>query len=107
MDKAGLFNPKGTAMRLISSLRISMVASAALFVAACGGHGGETANSAANDLDSNLMVDQAGNDASAMESVANAPEAAPVANVDTTANATATDGGDAGADPVDSNVAGM
>jgi len=96
-------------MRLISTLRVATIAGAALFVAACGGHGADTANTAANDLDSNLIVDQTGNDASAMESVANMPEPAPVANVDTTANdaAAGPSGGDAGADPVDSNVAGM
>ncbi|GAA4817031.1 hypothetical protein GCM10023232_11520 [Sphingosinicella ginsenosidimutans] len=96
-------------MRFISTLRVSMVAASALFVAACGGHGGEAANNTASDLDSNLMIDQAGNDSSAMESVANAPAPAPIVNDTTMSNEAATDtgAGTAAGDTVDSNVAGM
>jgi hypothetical protein len=96
-------------MRLINTMRLSVVAGAALFVAACG-QGNEAANvGAANDLDSNLMLDEPGNDASAMESAANVVEPMPTANVDETANETAPppSGGDAAADPVDSNISGM
>ena len=50
-------------MRHITLLRFSMVAGAALLVAACGGQSGETANTTAgNELDSNLMMDETGNE---------------------------------------------
>jgi hypothetical protein len=95
-------------MRHVTLLRLSMVAGAALFVAACGGHSGETANTTAgNELDSNLMMDETGNDASAMESVANVPEPAAAPEATNEAPAADTGGGSAEGDQVDSNVAGM
>jgi hypothetical protein len=95
-------------MRLITSIRFSMAAGAALFVAACGHHAAETTNtSVANDLDSNMMMAPAGNDASAMESATNVAEPLPTANVGDTSNSSDHGGGDAGRDPVESNVAGM
>ena len=52
----------------------TIVAGAALLVAGCG-TGDDTANLAdANALDANLMLDEPGNDASAMESAVNATE---------------------------------
>lgn len=96
-------------MRLATTLRFSMVAGAALFVAACGGQGTQSADNSASELDSNLMMDEIGNDASAMESVANtpAPAALPAEDEATPAD-TGDNAGDSGvADQVDSNVAGM
>lgn len=92
---------------LLSTTRISIIAGSALFVAACGG--GETATNlgAANDLESNLMLDAPGNDASAMESMTNVVEPLPTANVgdanevDPAAAETST------RDTVESNVSGM
>ena len=90
---------------LLSTTRISIMAGSALFVAACGG--GETAvnESAANDLESNLFLDEPGNDASALESVTNVVEPLPTANVGE-ANAVDPAAGVSG-ETVDSNVAGM
>lgn len=93
---------------LLSTTRMSIIVGSALFVAACGG--GETAvnESAANDLESNLMLDSPGNDASAMESVTNVVEPLPTANLGAEENVFGeTDGGDTGGETVDSNVAGM
>ena len=82
------------------SARLSIAAGAALFVAGCSGN--ESANTAANDLGANIVFEEPANDASAMESAANAIEL-PAENV---AEDTDT-GGDAGADSVESNVTGM
>lgn len=94
---------------LLSTTRISIIAGSALFVAACGGSGETPANQgAANDLESNMMLDTPGNDASAMESVTNVVEPLPTANLGAEENALGeTSGGDTGGETVDSNVAGM
>lgn len=91
---------------LLSTTRISIIAGSALFVAACGG--GETAvnESAANDLESNMLLDAPGNDASALESVAPV-EAAPVVNLGEEEVTGETSGGDTGGNTVDNDVAGM
>lgn len=95
--------------QLLATTRITIIAGSALFVAACGG--GETVvnQGAANDLESNLMLDTPGNDASAMESVTNVVEPLPTANVgepieDDGGEAS---GGDAGGNTLDGNIAGM
>ena len=95
---------------LLSTARISLIAGSALFVAACGG--GDTAanEDAANDLESNLMLDEPGNDASAMESVTNIVEPLPTANLGETTDENVlgeTSGGDTGGNTVDNDVAGM
>src|SRR4030095_2370535 len=77
--------------------RPAIVAGASLFVAAWGG-GGEATNAAAvNAMDSNLMIDEPANDASAMESAVNAPELMPETNAGEGADANGvlgeTDGG--------------
>ncbi len=92
---------------LLSTTRISIIAGSALFVAACGG--GETAvnESAANDMESNLLLDAPGNDASALESVAPIEEAPPVANLGDEEVLGETSGGDTGGNTVDNDVAGM
>jgi hypothetical protein len=92
---------------MTTGLRFSLVAGAALALAACGHQSETAANVTANDLDSNVMMEQTGNDASAMESSTNLAE--PVATTNTAIESNATDhsGGDAAQDPVDSNVAGM
>ena len=97
---------------LISSARLAMIASAALVVTACGDSGETTNNAADETLDSNMMLDTLGNDASALETVGNASETLPpmetgnqVSNsTDVLGN---TSGGDTGGNSVDSNVAGM
>jgi hypothetical protein len=93
---------------LLSTTRISIIAGSALFVAACGG-GGETPvnQGAANDLESNMMLDTPGNDASAMESVTNIVEPLPTANLGAEDNTLRDTGSDTGGETVDSNVAGM
>ena len=95
---------------LTRSARLAIVTGACLFVAGCGG-GGEAANDAAvNAMDSNLMIDEPANDASAMESAVNAPEPMPVTNAgetDTNDVLGETDGGDTGGNTVESNVSGM
>lgn len=94
---------------LLATTRMSIIAGSALFVAACGGGGETTVNQgAANDLESNMMLDSPGNDASAMESVGNIAEPLPTANLGAETNAVEdTSGGDTGGETVDSNVAGM
>jgi hypothetical protein len=95
---------------LLSTTRMSIIAGSALFVAACGGGSETTVNQgAANDLESNMMLDTPGNDASAMESVDNLAEPMPTANLgEAEANVLGeTSGGDTGGETVDSNVAGM
>lgn len=93
---------------LLSTTRISIIAGSALFVAACGGGGQTVANEgAANDLESNLMLDEPGNDASAMESVTNVAEPLPTANVGAPAETDPGAGVTSTGDTVDSNVAGM
>ena len=96
---------------LFHGIRMTALAGAALIVAACGGD--DAADEAANDsLDSNLMLEQPMNDASAMESAANALEPAPPADTgnqgtDSTDVLGNTSGGDTGGNTVESNVSGM
>ncbi|HEX8642135.1 MAG TPA: hypothetical protein VF704_13405 [Allosphingosinicella sp.] len=98
---------------LPAATRIAAIAGAALLVAGCGGDGDEAANQAqANAPDANLMLGAPANDASAMESVANAPEPMETGGNDSQANGTAdvlgnTSGGDTGGNTVDSNVGGL
>jgi len=89
--------------------RLAIVAGASLFVAGCGGGGEATNDAAVNAMDSNLMIDEPANDASAMESAVNAPELTPVTNAGEGDNGVLgeTDGGDTGGNTVDSNVSGM
>jgi hypothetical protein len=93
--------------------KAATIAVAALAVAACGDDGGESANQAgANAIDANAMLTDPGNDASAMESVANATEPAPVANAAEPGNDAGgvlgeTSGGDTGGNTVESNVSAM
>lgn len=89
-----------------STTRLTLAAGAALAVAACGGGADSAANNVvANDLESNLMLDVPGNDASAMESMTNVVEPLPTANV---GEANETEAADPGAgESVESNIAGM
>lgn len=89
----------------------TMIASAALLVAGCGG-GDEATNAAdVNALDANAMLDQPGNDASAMETAANAAEPAVTDTGNQGADSTDvlgnTSGGDTGGNTIDSNISGM
>jgi hypothetical protein len=92
--------------RISATLKISIAAGAALLIVACSS-GGDTANTAVtNDLDSNMMLDVPANDASAMESTANATDTTPVANE--TEDSGASEGGQTSGNSADGNdVAGM
>lgn len=95
-------------MRILP-LRTALIANAALLVAACGGGDGTVAANDGGAADANLALDAPGNDASAMESAANAVEEAPPAeNMANAAEAPEgeTSGGDTGGNVMD-NVAGM
>ena len=85
----------------------AMVAGAALLAAGCG-TGDDAANRAdANALDANLMLEEPGNDASAMESAVNATEPV-VANASEGGNDVLgeTRGGDTGGNTIESNASG-
>ena len=84
------------------STRLSIAAGAALFVAGC--NGSESANTAANDLGGNIVFEEPANDASAMESAANATDLMPAENIAEDAD---TSGGDTGGNSLESNVTGM
>ena len=91
-----------------TATRIALAAGAALTLAACGG---DSADNAANAVDSNLMFEEPSNDQSALESAYNAAEPMPVVN-DTNSGGDVdvsgeTDGGDTGGNTLESNVAGM
>lgn len=92
-----------------TATRIALAAGTALALAACGD--GESADNAANAVDSNLMFEEPANDQSALESAYNATEPMPVmddANAGGDVDASGeTDGGDTGGNTLESNVAGM
>jgi hypothetical protein len=92
---------------LLSPTRISIMAGSALFVAACGGGESTVNESAANDMESNMLLDMPGNDASALESMEPIESAPPVANVGEEDVPGETSGGDTGGNTVDNDVAGM
>ena len=96
----------------IRGSRLALAAGAALLAAGCGGGNEAAADNNAGALNANLMVEQPGNDQSAMESAANATEPMPA----DLGNATTDDGnqvlgdtsgGDTGGNTVDSNISGM
>jgi hypothetical protein len=90
----------------LTTSRLTLAAGAALFVAGCSGS--ESATNAANDLGSNAVLEEPANDASALESAANATEPLPVDNVTNTVEEPQTSGGDTGGNTLQSNdVAGM
>lgn len=90
--------------------RLAMVAGAALLAAGCAG-GDDAANATdTNALDANVMLEEPGNDQSAMESAVNATE--PLAtNTSDDGNTSDvlgdTSGGDTGGNTIESNVSGM
>ncbi len=92
---------------LLSTIRMSIIAGSALFVAACGGGESAVNETVANDVESNLLLDAPGNDASALESIEpieTAPPAAEPVDAQVTGETTAVD---SGGNTVDSDVAGM
>jgi hypothetical protein len=97
----------------IKAAKMAMIAGALLLAPACGDDGDEAANdAAANRLDSNAMLAEPANDASAMEAAVNAAEPAPVGNSGEQGNESGnvlgeTSGGDTGGNIVESNVSGM
>lgn len=91
--------------------RLFLALGAALLAAGCGGGNDATTEDNATALDANLMLEQPGNDQSAVESAANATEPMPAdtGNMTTESNAVLgdTSGGDTGGNTVDSNITGM
>lgn len=92
---------------LFIASRAAVVAGAALALAACGGEAA-TNNNAGNELEANASFDALGNDASAMEAVANTAEIPP-APEDNSADEVdgEAEGGDTGGNNVESNTLGM
>ena len=91
---------------LLSTTRLTLAAGAALIVAGCGGS--ESPGNAANDLGTNAIVEEPYNDASALESAANATEPLPLENATNIVEEPETSGGDTGGNTLQSNdVAGM
>ncbi len=86
--------------------RAALAAAAVLALAACGG---ETTvnNTAGNELDANVMLEEPANDASALEAAGNAVEAPPPADNATNEAEGETEGGDTGGNNVESNTVGM
>ena len=96
---------------LTRSSRLALAGGAALLIAGCGG-GDDAANVAdANALDANTLLDEPTNDASAMESVANATEPAITDTGNQSSNSTDvlgnTSGGDTGGNTVESNISAI
>lgn len=89
--------------------RMAFIAGAALLAASCGGGSEATTENNLSAADVNAMLEQPGNDQSAMESAANMSEPSPAANESTDANGVLgdTSGGDTGGNTVESNVSGM
>ena len=92
---------------LLNTARVAALATAALAVAACSGSE-STDNAVANDA-GNLILEEPANDASALESAANATEIVPLGNeADMPAETPETTGGDTGGNSQQGNdVAGM
>ena len=97
----------------MKAARAAAIAGAVLLMPACGDDGGEAANDAANMTESNAMLAEPANDASAMEAAVNATEPAPVTTNtgepgnDSTDVLGETSGGDTGGNTVESNIGGM
>ncbi len=92
---------------LLISARLAALAGAAMVVAACSGSE-STDNVVANDA-GNMMLEEPANDASALETAANATEMVPLGNeADVPAETPQTSGGDTGGNSQQGNdVAGM
>jgi len=90
----------------LTTTRLTLAAGAALIVAGCSGS--ESASNAANDLGSNVVLEEPVNDATALESAANVTEPVPVDNMTDAVEEPQTSGGDTGGNTLQSNdVAGM
>ena len=89
----------------VTTGRAAMLAGAALIVAACSGSE-STSNTTDNAAD-NMLLEEPANDASALESAANASELVPLDNGADALEAPATSGGDTGGNSMESNVTGM
>ncbi len=92
---------------LLSTTRFSIIAGSALFVASCGGTETTVTGNAANELESNLILDAPANDASALESLETIETPPPVANLGAEEAPGETTGVDTGGNTVDNDVAGM
>ena len=102
-------------MRVIlsRSVTFAFVAGLALAVAGCSGSSEPAAEADANLAESNMILDEPANDASAVESAAAGTQPVDVIETTTTNAAEETEplgetsGGDTGGNTVDSNVSGM
>lgn len=90
---------------IVTAGRVAMLASAALIVTACSGS--ESTSNTADNVADNMLLEEPANDASALESAANATEPLPFDNAANLVEAPATSGGDTGGNSVESNVTGM
>lgn len=106
----------------IQTIKLAGMVSGALLLASCGGGANDTNEAAATQADSNVMFEQLGNDASALEAAGNA---APMEVVNDEASATGspateattqnssqpvlgeTSGGDTGGNTVQGNTTGL
>ena len=86
--------------------KFALLAGAALAVAGCN-RSAPAANNAANEITDNVSLETPGNDASAVESVANAPLPPPPAETNAADNAATTAPPPPTTPNVESNVAGM
>ena len=88
-------------------IKLALLAGTALAVSGCN-RSAPAANNAANEVTDNVTLETPGNDASAVESVANAPLPLPPAETNTAAGNAATSAPPPPPTPnVESNVAGM
>jgi hypothetical protein len=87
-------------------IKFALLAGAALAVSGCN-RSAPAANNAANEIVDNVSLETPGNDASAVESVANAPLPPPPAETNSAGNAATTAPPPPTTPNVESNVAGM
>lgn len=91
----------------VTTGRVALLAGAALIVTACSGS--EPAANATDNAADNMLLEEPANDASALESAANASDPVPLGNdTETTTDVPETSGGDTGGNSQQGNdVAGM
>ncbi len=96
--------------KFINATRIAAIVTLTSLACACGGEAETSETNVAPPLDSNIMLDAPANDASAMESVGDVVDPAPVLNAPAEEDGDAlgeTSGGDTGGNTIEGNVTGM